>query len=68
MALILPFAKNKKWVLNYFLFSAVIATVMILDWKLMPQKFLFSIILIAATMAVRSYSIYWAPKLQQKAV
>lgn len=66
MALILPFAKDKKWVLNYFLVSAIIAGIMVIGWKLMPQKFLFANILIAATMAIRSYSIYWAPRLLKK--
>jgi hypothetical protein len=65
MAVVLPFVKNKKWMLNYFLFSAVLAAVMVIGWKLMPQKFLFANILIAATMAIRSYSIYWAPKLKK---
>jgi hypothetical protein len=62
MALVLPFAKNKKWVLYYFLFSAVIAAIMVIGWKIMPQKFLFANILIAAACAVRSYSIYSAPQ------
>ncbi len=65
MVFILPFAKHKKWVLNYFLFSAIIAAIMVVGWKLMPQKFLFANILIAAIMAFRSYSIYWAPKLSK---
>ena len=62
MVFVLPFGKNKKWVLNYFLFSAIICMVMVVCWKIMPQKFLFANILIAATCAVRSYSIYSAPK------
>jgi branched-subunit amino acid transport protein AzlD len=65
MALVLPFAKDKKWVLNYFLFSAIISAIMVVGWKFMPQKFLFANILIAATMAIRSYSIYWAPRLKK---
>lgn len=64
MALILPFAKTKKWVLYYFLFSAIISAMMVIGWKIMPQKFLFANILIAATVAIRSYSIYWAPRLK----
>jgi hypothetical protein len=59
MVFALAFGKNKQWVLRYFLFSAAIAAIMVIGWRLMPQKFLFAIILIAATMAVRSYSIYW---------
>lgn len=65
IAVVLPFVKNKKWALNYFLFSAVLAAVIVIGWKLMPQKFLFANILIAATMAIRSYSIYWAPRLKK---
>ena len=65
MVFILPFAKNKKWVLNYFLFSAIISAMMVIGWKIIPQKFLFANILIAATMAIRSYSIYWAPRLKK---
>ena len=65
MAFVLPFAKNKKWLLNYFLFSAFIAALMVVGWKLMPQKFLFANILIAASMGIRSYSIYWAPRLKK---
>ena len=66
MVFVLPFGKNKKWVLNYFLFSAIISIMMVVGWKLMPQKFLFANILIAATMAIRSYSIYWAPHLKDQ--
>ena len=65
MALVLPFARQKKWVLNYFLFSAIIAAIMVVGWKLMPQKFLFANILLAATMAIRSFSIYLAPRLRK---
>ena len=65
MVFVLPFGKSKKWVLNYFLFSAIISTMMVVGWKIMPQRFLFANILIAATMAIRSYSIYWAPRLKK---
>jgi hypothetical protein len=68
MVFVLAFGKNKRWVLNYFLFSAMLSAMVVIGWKLMPQKFIFPIILIAATMAIRSYSIYWAPRLGKKAV
>jgi hypothetical protein len=66
MSLVLPFGKNKKWVLNYFLFSAIIAMVMVIGWKLMPQKFLLANVIIAATMGIRCYSIYMAPRFIKK--
>jgi Domain of unknown function (DUF4105) len=62
MGFVLPFRKHTKWVLNYFFFSAIICMIMIVGWKIMPQKFLFANILIAAIMAIRCYSIYAAPK------
>jgi hypothetical protein len=65
MAFVLLFSKNKKWVLSYFLFSGIIATLMVIGWKAMPQKFLPAIIFIASTMAIRSYSIYWAHRLKE---
>jgi hypothetical protein len=67
MAWVLPFARDRKWVLNYFLFSAIVATIMVVGYKFIPQKFLLANILIGATMAVRSYSIYWAPRFSEKA-
>ena len=58
MAFILLFAKKKRWVLNYFLVTAIFAAIMVIGWKLLPQKFLLTNILIAAMMGVRAYSIY----------
>jgi hypothetical protein len=66
MIFVLPFAKNKRWALNYFLLSAILSALMVAGWKIMPQKFILPNILIAATMAIRSYSIYWAPRLKNK--
>jgi hypothetical protein len=62
MVFILAYNKREKWVLNYFLFSAILSTIVVVAWKVIPQKFIFPNILIAAAMAIRSYSVYWAPK------
>jgi hypothetical protein len=62
VAFVLPFAKRKKWLLNYFLISAILAVIMIVGGKLWPQKFLFANFMIAAIMAIRAYSIYRAGK------
>ncbi|MCW3124721.1 MAG: hypothetical protein JWO03_379 [Bacteroidetes bacterium] len=58
MAFFAPFVKNKPWVRNYFLFTAILAVIMIVGWKLLPQKFLLTNILIATIFAVRAFSIY----------
>ncbi len=58
MAFLTPFAQGKKWVQYYFLVSAILAAVVVVGWKLLPQQFLLANVLIAAIYAIRSYNVY----------
>jgi hypothetical protein len=60
MAFLVPQAVRKPWVRTYFLITLVLAIVMIVGCKILPQKFLFANIMLAAVYAIRSYSIYRA--------
>lgn len=58
MAFFTPFVAKRKWVQYYFLVSAVLAAIVVIGWKLLPQHFLLANILIAAVYAIRSYNVY----------
>jgi hypothetical protein len=62
VAFLLPFMNKKKWISTYFLVTAVFAVIMVFGWKLLPQKFLYANICIAAIYGLRAYSIYKASK------
>lgn len=63
MAFLAPFVRGRRWVQYYFLVSAVLAAIIVIGWKLLPQHFLLANILIAAIFAIRSYHIYRVGKL-----
>ncbi|MBS1595666.1 MAG: DUF4105 domain-containing protein [Bacteroidetes bacterium] len=63
MAFLAPFVRGRRWVQYYFLVSAVLASIIVIGWKLLPQHFLLANILIAAIFAIRSYHIYRVGKL-----
>lgn len=58
VALLLPFNKKKRWLQHYFKYSAFSSGLVFIGWKLLPQKFLISIVMIAGLVAIRSYTTY----------
>lgn len=62
IAFLLPFKKKKNWMSYYFLVTAGLAVIMVFGAKLLPQKFLYANICIAAIYGLRAYSIYKASK------
>lgn len=64
MAFLTPFVQSKRWVQYYFQVSAILAGVVVIGWKLLPQQLLLANVLIATIYAVRSYHIYRFGKLK----
>lgn len=58
MAFLTPFVRGRRWVRYYFLLSAVLAGIVVVGWRLLPQHFLLANVLIAAIYAIRSYQVY----------
>jgi heme/copper-type cytochrome/quinol oxidase subunit 4 len=55
---IMAMIRNPKWLMHYFLVTAIIALIVLAGWPFLPQKLHFSLIPLVMALGVRAFTQY----------